>query len=430
MEARTHGCSHPHACARLLVQGGYWCWDGPSCSARCLATPFACSSGGNAPVLAEEGIFSELPSGDVNPFSGTATVVFLKYCSSDSWLGDVGAGPSTFDYNFRGARIVNATVTALRALHGMGSVAGTQLVLGGCSAGGRGAIMLLDGVAQSLLGTGIAVSGFFDAAAWVDVEPQIAGLQSLQQQAALQMAFMNPAIPAACASLYTGTDSWKCIWPSYRLPLLVTPFFLNAASFDTFQIMYTTNNQPNAKSNSQLAFLDTFQAATLQLFAQLPASASIFSTSCLAHCLADSLEFFCLQVGGVTLAQAVWEWMESGVTWRNVSPCIGWACTSQCGSGPMVMWDPENVPATATPLCSAYYGAAEGNSGGAGAPQRAPAVNPTVADTYAAVQTTVQPVEASLSAAQQAGLASLTAQPAVGAPQPAVAAKLAKLFRV
>jgi hypothetical protein len=177
-------------------------------------------------VLPVVGLFSQLPSGDANPFA-SAQKIYLKYCSSDSWLGDAPASATTFNYAFRGARIVAATIASLQANHGLGSSAGQQLLLGGCSAGARGAISSLDAVAALI--PGVDVRGFFDAAGWVDIVPAVQGLQTLQAQAALQVAFMEPPLPASCTAIYSGDELWKCIWPSYLLPMLTTPFFLNAA---------------------------------------------------------------------------------------------------------------------------------------------------------------------------------------------------------
>ncbi len=316
-------------------------------------------------MLPVEGLFSQLPSGDANPFA-SAQKVYLKYCSSDSWLGDAPASATTFNYAFRGARIVAATIASLQANHGLGSSAGQQLLLGGCSAGARGAISSLDAVAALI--PGVDVRGFFDAAGWVDIVPAVQGLQTLQAQAALQLAFMEPPLPASCTAIYSGDELWKCIWPSYLLPMLTTPFFLNAAQFDTFQIMYTTDNAPSPKGPGGLALLDSFQTATLALFATLPKGTSVFSTSCMAHCLAESLELFCYAVNGQTLSQALSAWWDDNTPAWVVDSCTGWACTQNCGPGTMAMWLPENVPPTASPLCTAYYAGDNVQAGAAEAP--------------------------------------------------------------
>ena len=266
-----------------------------------------------------------------------------------------------------------AAIAQLKATRGLGASAGQRLILGGCSAGGRGAMGSLDSVAALL--PNVDVRGFIDAAAWVDIEPQIPGLQSLQAQAALQVSFLQAPLPASCTALYSGEELWKCIWPSYRLPQLSTPFFLNAASFDTFQVMYTTNNAPGPATPGGLPLLDSFQTATRALFKLLPAGTSIFSTSCMAHCLADSLELFCYAVKDRTLAQALGGWLATGAQFVTEAACTGWNCTHKCGPGPMATWVPENTPPTPTPLCAAYYASVQQNdnalaaSGGSAPPQ-------------------------------------------------------------
>jgi hypothetical protein len=289
----------------------------------------------------------------------------------------------------------------------------------------------LDSVAALL--PGVDVRGFVDAAAWVDIEPQIQGLQSLQSQAALQVSFLQPPLPSSCTALYSGAELWKCIWPSYRLPLLSTPFFLNAASWDTFQVMYTTNNAPGPSTPGGLAFLDSFQTSTRELFSRLPAGTSVFSTSCMAHCLADSLELFCYSVDGLTLAQALGGWMDTGAQSQTEDACTGWNCTHKCGPGPMATWVPENEPPNPSPLCAAYYSSIQQNdlalaASGASAPPQlglGPAPAPRGEEVKAATGVgagaavapaaapkgtgVVSALEPALSAAQQAKLAALVA---------------------
>jgi hypothetical protein len=127
---------------------------------------------------------------------------------------------------------VAATLTALIEHHGLGSSGQPErLLFGGCSAGGRGVLTNLDYFAQAAPPS-VTVSGLLDAAGWVDVEPIIPNMLSLQMMTQDLFGFTNPVIPATCAAQYTGSDAWKCLWPSYRLPFVTTPYFLNAAQFD------------------------------------------------------------------------------------------------------------------------------------------------------------------------------------------------------
>ena len=100
---------------------------------------------------------------------GSANRVFVKYCSSDFWSGDTGASSATYGYNFRGARIVAATITDLLQNRGM-DAPGQQLLFGGCSAGAIGAMNNLESVAGMLPPT-VTMRGFLDAAALLDIQP-------------------------------------------------------------------------------------------------------------------------------------------------------------------------------------------------------------------------------------------------------------------
>ena len=82
-----------------------------------------------------------------NPWSG-ANKVYLAYCSSDAWAGDVGATNSTFGFSFRGQRIIQAALTLLVSNNGLGNTLGHRLLFGGCSAGSRGAMFNLDSVQE------------------------------------------------------------------------------------------------------------------------------------------------------------------------------------------------------------------------------------------------------------------------------------------
>ena len=157
--------------------------------------------------------------------------------SSDSWFGDAPASNATFGFAFRGSRIVNATLTALVAQNGLGSSGGPErLLFAGCSAGGRGVLTNLDAVAAQVP-SNVRVQGLLDAAAWVDVQPIIPGMLTLQEMTQDLYTFTSPPVPADCAAKYSGSNAWMCVWPSYRLPFVVTDYFMTAAQFDVRAVM-------------------------------------------------------------------------------------------------------------------------------------------------------------------------------------------------
>jgi hypothetical protein len=165
---------------------------------------------------------------------GTANRVYVKYCSSDLWSGDVGASAATFGYEFRGSRIVAAVMQDLMQRHGLGSKQGTRLLFGGCSAGAIGAMNNLEAVASAMPGN-VQTWGFLDGAALLDIQPQgwkwTPELEPLQSLMANMSAFTVPQFPAYCATLFPG-EEWKCWLGQYRMPLIKSvPFFINAPQF-------------------------------------------------------------------------------------------------------------------------------------------------------------------------------------------------------
>jgi len=327
------------------------------------------SSSGWGQLFAQTGLFATNPA--QNPWA-TANLVFVKYCSSDSWFGDAPASPATFGFAFRGARIVQAVVTALVAHNGLGSSGGPErLLFAGCSAGGRGVLTNLDAVTAAVPAN-VQVLGLLDAAAWVDVQPIIPGELSLQTMTQDLYGFTQPPIPPACAAQYSGAEAWKCLWPSYRLPYLATPYFLNAAQFDAFQIMYDTNNLDDTvccNTPAEQVYVQQFQDATLALFKALPATVTLFSSACFVHCLSSNADFYEFTVNGVSLMQAMSAWYFQSAPQNVVESCTGWDCTLQCSGGP---WQPSNTPCASTTNVCANTCAPQATPWGLSAHSRSP----------------------------------------------------------
>ena len=241
-----------------------------------------------------------------------------RYCSSDLWVGSAQASQATLNYAFQGHTIAMAAITDLVATQGMGSTPGARLLFGGCSAGAigecgpaapvraracepgaepgvrarEGAMNNMDYVAELVasLAPSVQVQGFLDAAALVDVYPAGNGWswgaddEPLQTMIAAMYAMVDPVVPPACASLYSGVDAWKCIFPAYRMPMLATPLFVTWAQFDSFQLGLLMDNYV-PETAGQLAFAEKYQQAVLAAIATLPPGTGIFSTTCFVHCL-------------------------------------------------------------------------------------------------------------------------------------------------
>ena len=371
-----------------------FCSNGASCQLRYSTAKFFMSSTTWASQMAQGGIFDPTPA---NSGFGSANRIYVKYCSSDLWSGDVAASSSTpGGFAFRGARIVRAVIDSLVADKGMGATPGQRLLFGGCSAGAIGAMSNLDSVAAQVP-AGLQVHGFLDAAALVDIYPTgwdwSPDLVPLQTLVAELVSFISPVFPTACTALYNGDNTWKCLWSSYRLPLVQTPYFANAVQFDDFEIQYETDNL-GPSTPQQLAFVDSFQPAFLALIASLPAGTGVYSPTCLVHCISGQITFSSFLVNGVSMNDALNAWYFNATPTSVVSACQGWACTSQCGYTPQGL--PCNMGTT--------------TSGGTCIADQLPTSSPNeaAAATDNMVQelpSTVQNQEGSLSSEQQNALA-------------------------
>jgi len=322
-----------------------FCWDGGSCHDRYQTRPYFMSSKSWASKMAQArtarrhlsrphacqgGIFDS--DAEKSGF-GNSNRVYVKYCSSDLWMGDVAASDATFGFAFRGQRIANAVVAALVQKHGMSS--GARLLFGGCSAGAIGAMLNLDVIADSCAALGIEVRGLLDAAALVDIyptgwpwSPDLTPLQTLMAQL---VALLRPPLPEACVRAgLAGDATWKCFFSAYRMPLLATPFFANAVQFDDFELQYDTDNL-GPSTPAQFAFVDSFQPAFLDLIAALPPGTGVYSPTCLVHCLSGQPTFADFLTNGVSMSAALSDWYFGDQPTSVVSPCQGFSCTSACG---------------------------------------------------------------------------------------------------
>ena len=158
---------------------------------------------------------------------------------------------------FRGQATVYAVLQDLLTRQNLAS--GAQLLFGGCSAGARGAMVHLDGVAAYLQAYGVQVRGLLDSSLWVDVTPaqnkgtaanmgdslldqaqaraqgaesrSICGLDCGTEegppgvQAVYGFANTTAIISEACAAAYPSAQ-YKCMFGQYRMPFLQTPYFL------------------------------------------------------------------------------------------------------------------------------------------------------------------------------------------------------------
>ena len=96
-----------------------------------------------------------------------ANKVFVYYCSSDGWWGDTADTSHENKWEFRGSRIVRATILSLVLNTDIIKKPNQFVVFGGGSAGSFGSTWHFNSIADTLksYNTGIKVVGFFDSSA-------------------------------------------------------------------------------------------------------------------------------------------------------------------------------------------------------------------------------------------------------------------------
>lgn len=170
-----------------------------------------------------------------------ANKVYLPYCSSDGHMGMVGSedkAEKLWGLYFRGADIVQSMMKALVKDYGLGDRADDQVVFGGYSAGGRGAMVNIDKIVDIPEALGkhpIKVLGALDSPLYMNIEPLNSGTTGLKNMMRGAYANFNvkSVVPQDCASRHAGKE-WRCIFGQFRLEFIKTPFVLFADQFDSY----------------------------------------------------------------------------------------------------------------------------------------------------------------------------------------------------
>ena len=234
--------------------GGGQCWDQASCATRGGTYVSSLTFPSSRTVY---GILDADPAH--TPLWG-ANKAYLGYCSSDGYMGDVGASDDTWGWAFRGQALVRALVRDLVDTHGLQTARKVYVV--GSSAGGRGVMVHLDALVASPMWPATAeVIGFLDSPYYLDIEPYSEDFQGFAYQEQQKYLLFNTTgiIDADCAAVYP-TEQWKCQFGQYRMPFVDTPYFLVASMYDAYQLSNNIQTEPAQYDADMLAYATAFGA--------------------------------------------------------------------------------------------------------------------------------------------------------------------------
>mmetsp|Transcript_32389 Transcript_32389/g.85087 ORF Transcript_32389/g.85087 Transcript_32389/m.85087 type:complete len:418 (-) Transcript_32389:112-1365(-) len=341
----------------VYLGGGGMCYDAESCAARYDGTeypehdcatsdssaPCFMSSKDYADTCGKTGIFDADPA--KSPLSD-ANKVYLPYCTSDFHVGDIGVSDEVSPtFQFRGQRMVKAMINDLTASQGLTD--GATLLFSGGSAGGRGAMAWLDAIPM-MVPKGVKVLGLLDSGYYLDIESYTSDFSpDFMIETDLITTTMNGtslvhAASKDCAAAYPGDQMWKCMYGTYRMPFVTTPYLMTAAQYDGWQLSHDVHAYAGIESDpvytdDELLYVNTFgsrtQAMAKTLPSQLSTSASIYSPACYNHHITEQPNFWLTSTDeNVTQNDALTIFLKAGGEGVNVwiDECEGYECGKGC----------------------------------------------------------------------------------------------------
>jgi hypothetical protein len=305
-------------------QGGWQCWDTASCQERLLWANFYTSSRFNAPTITFDGILST--NGSLNPTFFNANLVYIPYCSSDTFSGnrDPNGTIGIDGWYFKGKPIINAVAEDLVGM-GMNN-SKTQILFTGCSAGGNAVYVNVDYFRSVLPFTPLKYLGFSDAD--IDFNSIPPAVQYMNG-----MKLWQGRANEVCASAYSATP-YMCYFGSTSTPYIKTPVFTHIEQYDNMQYMYKCVCNFNSSDPTMLAQMGELRYSIKSSLVVVKPPHVVYSPACAYHCTSLNSEFNSISIGGVTLASYLakfWQQGGGGGTVGNlIDECTGFNCSPNC----------------------------------------------------------------------------------------------------
>ena len=281
----------------VALQGGGWCESPQKCDAwkqrsskridgaTCQHAPHDA----NAAYEGAEGILS--PRASTSRFYGWA-VAYFYYCDGGMFLGTQakpGQGAHGPQY-YRGAFNLKA------ALHDVvRRVRPTELVLGGCSAGGIAALSHCERVSALMSKHGVSVRCIVDAALF----------PAVTFDAVIDLMVARASLPRACVD--AEQSNWRrCVHGRYSLLHSSTPTFVINSVFN-----WRSNAAPSAYRDLMLRSLSPALNAS--------SAHGAFASSCDVHC-EGSRHWRQVRINRLTMRHAVERWYFDGSVEKHLDP--------------------------------------------------------------------------------------------------------------
>jgi hypothetical protein len=344
---------------QIYFQGGGWCYDKMDCWTR------SSTNLGSSKAWKKTGSMDGLLSSDCsqNPDFCNFNRVWMVYCDGNSFSGNreepvvVNEKP----LYFRGRRIIDETLSALKANFGLGNA--ENVMLTGCSAGGLATYLHTDYVHDQLKVIAPSmkkykaspISGFFlqhQTVEGKDVYPT-------QMKEIFNLANSTHGLNDDCIASFAPDDQWKCNFAQHAYAHTKAMTFPLNSALDSWQTgcIYTSELPPNFPNqtgsenglcsaapgwkpcasnpencnqteikamNQYITDFDSIMTEDGSATYSKDGNGA-FIHSCHTHCEAQGGAFFKFAVNGITMQQAVSKWWNSDSepsSSHTYSPCF------------------------------------------------------------------------------------------------------------
>lgn len=313
----------------IHTQGGGYCLTNDDCYARSLTDLGSSNNYPPSQVVGGSGYFSTDPS--INPLMWNWTLLYLPYCDGTFQTADVEApvqytlpnGTQTNLY-YRGSRLVTAAIHEFLTNSTVNLGAATDIVIGGCSAGGVSTFLHADDWANAVPTarvTALPDSGFVISYGQDTYNHNF----TAQMMTLLELGNGTHTLPSAClaAQATTGGDPRSCVMAETAALTMATPAFVLNSQYDQWQSQNLLTNTSNDNINLLGSLIRSRVNASL-LGPNTNPHHGVILDACYHHCG----DFWAqgVAVGGDTQASAHKKWYTNPAGQRawlasDVYPC-------------------------------------------------------------------------------------------------------------
>eukprot|EP00026_Physarum_polycephalum_P010963 Phypoly_transcript_11152.p1 GENE.Phypoly_transcript_11152~~Phypoly_transcript_11152.p1 ORF type:complete len:398 (+),score=40.12 Phypoly_transcript_11152:45-1196(+) len=315
-------------------QGGGWCYDEPTCSQRNSTSNRMMSSKTWTNVWYPSGIFDQNTTN--NPDWYDATYVYLPYCTSDSFSGNVTASAKTFGWSFLGKVVLQGVIQTLLP---QGLSTATSVLVSGCSAGGAAVVANVDYVnsllppnANRVLKGHVDAGWFMFATPFSSVPITMQGI--LETGAKLWGGLPNPA----CAAAYPENPG-MCYMGEFALPYFKVPVLVHQESEDFPQLLINGLQLP--WTSAGVAYEDQWRANLTSSLKKLQPPHAAFSPACYWHCVTEDDTFWQVSITqqNINDRDALHAFFFGNQPNIWIDGCSGFSCSNGCPPTPSLSKD-------------------------------------------------------------------------------------------